>query len=67
MAEIIEMPFGLWTQVGPRNYTLNGECTLALPDELIEQFVCGGDAALCQDTLTTCILFMSWQTHFVLV
>jgi len=24
MAELIEMPFGLWTHVGPRNYVLVG-------------------------------------------
>jgi len=24
MAEMIKMPFGLWTQVGPRNHVLNG-------------------------------------------
>jgi len=30
------------------------ECTLAAPANAIEPPVCGGDAALCQITLTTC-------------
>jgi len=25
MAEPIEMPFGLWTRVGPRNHVLDGD------------------------------------------
>jgi len=31
MAESIEMPFGIWTRVGPRKHVglLGGECTLA--------------------------------------
>ena len=32
MAERIEMPFGLWTRVGPRKHALGGvECTLVPP------------------------------------
>jgi len=32
-AETIDMPFGLWTWVRPRNHVLDGVCTLAPPDE----------------------------------
>jgi len=31
MAELIELPFGTWTQVGPRNHVLDGGS--ALPSE----------------------------------
>jgi len=34
-------------------------CTLAQPEEyLTEPSMCGGDAALCQITLTTCLLLV---------
>jgi len=32
-AEPIEMPFGLWTRVGPRKHVLDGSCTLTPPGE----------------------------------
>ena len=35
-AEPIEMPFGIWTQVGSREHVLDGDragCTLAQPGE----------------------------------
>jgi len=31
-------------------------CTLAPPANIIEPSVCGGDAVLCQITLTTCFI-----------
>jgi len=36
--------------------TLYMGCTLAPPGEYYERSVCGGDAVLCQVTLTTCSL-----------
>ena len=48
MAEPIDIPFGMWTRAGPRNYALGGEEAImgrgALP--------CG--AAFCQNSLTAC-------------
>jgi len=46
MAEPIEMPFGLWTWVG-RSMCYTG-------GTLVPLGMCGGNAALCQITLTTC-------------
>jgi len=71
-AEPIEMPFGLRARMGRRNHVLDGgpevlrdvamttifgflymECTL-VPS------MCGGDAALCQITLTTCLFNVTY-------
>ena len=55
MAERIEMLFGLRAQVGPRKHVLGGgehRCHLANTSELS---MCGGNAACCQNTLTTCL------------
>ena len=38
-AEPIEMPFGLWTPVGPRNHTLDG------PDSPMEGAILRGEGA----------------------
>jgi len=65
MAELIDLPFGLWTRVGRRKHKFNHICKTApmcphgranrlQPENTIELSVCGGDAALCQITLTTC-------------
>jgi len=58
MAEPIEMPFGIWTRVGPRKHVLGGTigCTLGQPNTIAPS-MCGGDAACCQITLTNCSLF----------
>jgi len=104
-AEPIEIPFGMWTRVSPKNHVVDGVqmstregtilrakrsrsghvrtcpavgifkvtqqgaelvqcgCRLGVPDSgahwrhltnTIERSVCGGDAALCQITLTAC-------------
>ena len=37
-AELIEMPFGMWTQVGPRNCVLDGS-----PDPPMERSTFEGD------------------------
>jgi len=63
------MPFGLWIRVGQRMYKFNRIRQVApmCPHRMahlrhlanmIETSVCGGDAALCQTTLTTCFLFL---------
>jgi len=58
MAELINLPFGLWTWVGERKHRFNRICHVApmCPHKrahwchvasTIEPSVCGGDAALC--------------------
>jgi len=55
-AELIEMPFGMWSLVGARKYVLDvaGGTRWHYLVNIIEPSMCGGDAALCQTTLTTC-------------
>ena len=53
-AELIEMPFGMCTQVGPRKHVLDRGAHLRQLENTTEPSVCGGDAALCQITLITC-------------
>jgi len=53
-AEPIEMPFGIWTWVTPRNHVLGGGAHWHHLTNTIEPPVSGGEAALCQSTLTTC-------------
>jgi len=55
MAKPIEMPFGLWTRVGPRKHMVG--VTLAPPGIYhwpVHNFICGGDAACCLITLSSC-------------
>ena len=52
--EPIEVLFGMWTPVGPENHVLNGGAHWRHLANTTEPSVCGGDAALCQITLTTC-------------
>ena len=67
-AEPIDLAFGLWTLVGPKKHKFNliRQVALMCPPILahwrhlantIEPSVCGGDAVLCQITLTTCCSF----------
>ena len=44
-AERIEMSFGLWTCVCPRKHVLNGDACWRHLANMIEPFMCGGDAA----------------------
>jgi len=53
MTEPIEMPFWVWTLVGPKKHVLGGGCTLANPTE---PSLCVGDAAFFQISLTTCFM-----------
>ena len=68
-AEPIDLPFGLWTRVGLRKHKFNRirqaapMCCYGLVHwhhlaNTTEPSVCGGDAALCQITLTTA----SWHS-----
>jgi len=63
--EPIDLPFELWTRVGRWKHEFNRICQVApmCPHgralwrhtaNTIQPSVCGGDAALCQITLTTC-------------
>ena len=51
----IEMPFGMWTQVGPGNLLLDGSAHWHNLVNTIEPSVWDGDAALRQMTWTTCV------------
>jgi len=53
-AKTIEMPFGMWTWLHcPRNHVLDGSAHQSNLANTTQPSVCGGDAALCQATLTT--------------
>jgi len=65
MAELIDLPFGLYTQVGERKHKCNcifqvapmcphGRVHWRHLANTIDPFVCGNDAALCQITFSTC-------------
>jgi len=67
MAELIDLQFGLWTLVSRRKHNSNRVRQVApmCPDgmthwlhlaNMSEPSICGGDAAVCQITLTTCFL-----------
>jgi len=53
-AEPIEMPFGVWTRMRPRKHVLNGVERWRHLTNTIQPSMCGGDAAFCQITLSTC-------------
>jgi len=54
-AELIEMLFGIWTWVSPGNHVLDGGEHWRHLVNTTEPSVCGGDAACCQITFTTCL------------
>jgi len=63
-AELIDLPFGLWTRVGRRKDKFNHIRQVPTWEDMhwrhlantTEPSVCGGDAVLCQITLTTCYI-----------
>jgi len=57
-AELIEMPFGIWTRVGPRKHALGGGAHWRHVLNTISPSMCGGDAAFCQITLTTWFFYI---------
>jgi len=46
MAELIEMPFGMWTWVGPWKHVLDGGAQWRILANTIEPSMFGSDAAL---------------------
>ena len=58
-AEPIEMPFGIWTRVGPVKHALCGVHSAHWRNltNTIEQSMCGGSSACCQITLITCYYY----------
>jgi len=54
MAEPIEMPFGLWTRVGPRKHVLGGMHTAATWQIPLNRLFAATMPSFCQITLTTC-------------
>ena len=52
-AELIEMLFGMWTQVGPTKRVLDRGAHWRHLANAIEPSICVGNVALCQITLTT--------------
>jgi len=77
MAEPIELPFALWTRVGRRKHKFSRIRQVApmYPHwhnlaNTIEPSVCGGDAALCQITLTSCfcmVMQVNYQTDCIVI
>ena len=65
-AELIVMLFGMWNRVGPRKHVLGGDAHWHNLANMTELSVCGGDAALHQLTLGTCIIFCKHGTWFVM-
>jgi len=70
MAEPIDLPFGLWTWMGRRNHKFSrirshhGSAHWRHLANTIEPSVCGGDAALCQITLT--MVFSERELRYML-
>jgi len=56
MAEPVDLLLKLWTRAGQRKHKFNRVRQVHWRNlaNTIEPFVCCGDAALCQITLTTC-------------
>jgi len=51
--ELIEMPFGIWRQVGPRKHALTVGAHYSQLAITTELSMCGVNAAYCEITLTT--------------
>jgi len=65
-AELMEMPFGIGTRVGQGNIVRNllgGGAHWRHLLNTIKPSMCGGDAAFCQITLTTC--YCSYHSTFL--
>jgi len=74
-AELIDLPFGLWTGVGRRKHKFNhihhvapmcppGRAHWHHLANMIELTICSGNAVLCQITLTTCYSYQ-WTVQSV--
>jgi len=47
MAELIKVPFGIWTRMGPRKHILDGAAHWRHLANTIEPSMCSGDADCC--------------------
>ena len=74
-AKPLELPFGLWNRVGRRKHKFNrirqvapkcphGRAHWRHLANTIQPSVCGGDAVLCQITLTTCLIWYTKATMY---
>jgi len=57
MAKLIKMQFGMLSLVSPRYRVLDGHAHWRHLPNTTEPSVCGGDAVLCEITLTACCCF----------
>jgi len=66
-AEPIEMPFDIWTRVGPGKHVLDAGVHWRHLANMSEPSMCGGDAALCRITLATSyhLLLNRRSPHFI--
>jgi len=58
MAEPIEMPFEIWTRVGPWKYVLGRGTYCRNLANIIEPSICGGDVACYQINFTIYLLLL---------
>jgi len=58
-AEPIDMPFEMWTQVGPRKHVLDGGAHWRHLANTTEPSMCGGDAAFLSNYLDHLLLFQT--------
>jgi len=56
-AELIEMPFVVWTRVVSRKHILDGGAHWRHLTNMIEPFMCGGDAAFLSNYLDHLFVF----------
>ena len=66
-AEPTEMPFGIWTRVGPRKHVLGRGAHWGHLVNTTEPSMCGGDAACCKITLTTCLMMTTMMMMMIAV
>jgi len=67
MAEPIEMPFGMWTQVGhTKEACVRRGAHWRNLANITEPSMCGGDAAFCQNTLTTCFICSRKHSYIIM-
>jgi len=60
IAELIEMPFGVWTLVGPRKHQLGSHRRHL--SNMIQPSICGGDAAFLSDHFDHLLLLINCLT-----
>ena len=60
-AEPIDISFRKWTWIGPRKHVLDTGAHWRHLANITEPFLCDGDAACCEITLTTCYNLQSYR------